>query len=571
VRGADYVVQALQAEGVDHVFMGLGGLDDPFMPPLTSIPGMTPVVTAHEAGAAYMADGYARVSGHFGVALGIGGPGVLNMTTAIASAHTDRSPLLVLSGEVPTAWEGVGGFQDASGAALDDDAVLRPLTTTSVSVESIRTLDHHLRAAMIAAVTDRNPVHLAIPRDVQEADCRNTWATLPERLLDAAPLDAQAADAVLDVLAGKDAQNVVVLTGPGVVQSDATADLVRLAEAYHWPVATTLHAKGVMPEDHPLALGVFGYAGSRHATEAVLADDVDVLIVLGTALSQRDTLYWDRRMLPRHALVQVDSDPRYIGRTWPVDVAVVGDCGALIRHLLDVDATRAERLKSGATARRESLDRIRRSGPWFYEPEHMQRDDVPLHPARVIAELRNACPADTILVPDSGAHRAWCAHYWTACDARQYLTATTLGPMGAASPLAIGAKAANPDAPCVVVTGDGCMLMHGMELHTAVQHDLPIVVVVMNNGAYGNIWFRAHDIGAGPESLTDIRDTDWVGFARSMGAEGIAVEKPDELAPAFSRAFDAKRPILIDVHIDKTAPTPVAPWKEAAERWEHDQ
>jgi acetolactate synthase-1/2/3 large subunit len=571
VRGAEYVVQALRTEGVDHVFMGLGGLDDPFMPPLTSTPGLTPVVSAHEAGAAYMADGYARLSGRFGVALGIGGPGVLNMATAIASAHTDRSPLLVLSGEVPTNWEGVGGFQDASGAALDDDAVLRPLTTMSVSVESIRTLDHHLRAALVAAVTDSNPVHLAIPRDVQEAECPADWVRVSDRLLDATPLDAQAAEALVAVLTGNDAQNVVVLAGPGVVRSDATADLVRLAETYRWPVATTLHAKGVMPEDHPLALGVFGYAGSRHATEAVLADDVDVLIVLGTALSQRDTLYWDRRMLPRKALVQVDADPRYIGRTWPVDIAVVGDCGALIRHLLDVDAPTADRLKRGAAARSESLDRIRRSGPWFYEPEHMQRDDVPLHPARVIAELRKACPADTVLVPDSGAHRAWCAHYWTACDARQYVTATTLGPMGAAIPLAIGAKAATPDAPCVVVTGDGCMLMHGMELHTAVQHDLPIVVVVMNNGAYGNIWFRAHAMGAGPEALTDIRDTDWVTFARSMGAEGVTVDKPSDLEPAFSQALAADGPVLVDVRIDKTAPTPVGPWKEAAEQWEHDQ
>jgi acetolactate synthase-1/2/3 large subunit len=201
----------------------------------------------------------------------------------------------------------------------------------------------------------------------------------------------------------------------------------------------------------------------------------------------------------------------------------------------------------------------------------MTRDDTPLHPARVVAELRAACPRDAIVVPDSGAHRAWLAHYWTAYDARQYVTATSLGPMGAAIPLAIGAKAARPDTVCVAVTGDGCMLMHGMELHTAVQHDLPIVVVVMNNGAYGNIWFRAHAMGPGPESLTDIRDTDWVGFARSMGALGVSVQKPDELGPAFSQAIDAGRTVLLDVHIDKAAPTPVAPWKEAADRWEHDQ
>jgi acetolactate synthase I/II/III large subunit len=573
VQGAEFVVRALQTEGIDHVFMGLGGLDDPFMTPITGVPGITPVVAAHEGGAAYMADGYARASGRFGVALGIGGPGILNMTTAVASAHADRSGIVLLSGEVPTSWEGMGGFQDASGAALDDAAVLRPLTAASVSVESPATLDHHLRVAVTTACTDANPVHLAIPRDVQTAEIAGMWTPRPAHLLDAAPLDLAGAEAVVRALTGDGGapgQTIVVLAGPGVVSSDATEDLVRVAEAFNWPVATTLHAKGVMPEDHRLALGVFGYAGSRHAIEAVLADDVDVLIVLGTALSQRDTLFWDRRMLPRRALVHVDADPRNIGRTWPTEAPVVGDCGAFLRYLLAVDGEPRRQIEAGREARTTWVEGIRASGSSFYEPEHMTDDQVPIHPARVIAELRHAAPRDTVLVPDSGAHRAWCAHYWTAYGPRQYLTATNLGPMGAAIPLGIGAKAARPDSPCVVVTGDGCMLMHGIEIHTAVQHHVPIVVVVMNNHAYGNIWFRAHAMGPGPESLTEIRDVDWATFARSLGAESLVVNQPAELGPAFTRALEARRPVIVDVHIDKTARTPVTPWQTAAQQWEHD-
>jgi acetolactate synthase-1/2/3 large subunit len=175
-----------------------------------------------------------------------------------------------------------------------------------------------------------------------------------------------------------------------------------------------------------------------------------------------------------------------------------------------------------------------------------------------------------VLVVDSGAHRAWCSQYWRSYGDGDYLSLSNLGPMGGAIPFAIGAKLARPERPVVIATGDGCMLMHGLELHTAARHGVPVVVLVFDNGSYGNIWYRASAMGTGPEGLTDISGIDWGAFARSLGGEGIAVRHPDELAPAFDRALAHPGPYLIAARIDKRHPTPIAPWREAIAEWEDD-
>jgi acetolactate synthase I/II/III large subunit len=563
-NGADLVLRAIRAEGVDTAFMVPGGVNDAFMPPLTA-PGMRTIVAAHEGGAAYMADGYARASGRFGVAFGIGGPGVFNMVTAIASARSDRTRVLAVSGEVATAFEGRGAFQDASGAGLDDAAVLRPVTGLSLAVENATMLGQDLRHALNHLYARDEPVHLSIPTDVQQAPAATDWAPIQDGIRHVTTLDDAAADAALATCAA--AGRVAVLAGPGVRGADASARLLAFAERYGVPVATTLAAKGTMPEDHPLALGVFGYAGSRWATDALLTDDVDVLLVLGGVLTQRDTMYWDERMRPTTALIQVDADVTRIGRTWPAH-PVVGDVGSALSRWLQATGPDAERFAAGADGRRAWAADVRGRGPRCYEAAHETSDAEPIHPARLIAELRRAAPRDTVLCVDSGAHRAWAGHYWESYGERDYLTATNLGPMGAALPLGIGAKLARPEAPVAVVVGDGCMLMHGLELHTAARHGIPLVVVVVNNRAYGNIWFRARTMGPDEEELTDIPAMDWAAFARSVGAEGSTVTSPQELPAALAAAFASGRPHLVDVHVDKTAEKPITPWTAAAKEWE---
>ncbi len=275
---AEYVLAAVREQGVDHVFMDPGGLNDAFMEPMTATDGLRTVVAAFEGGAAYMADGYARASGGLGVCFGIGGPGVLNMATALAAAKADRSPVLAISGEVPRSWEGMGGFQDASGAAIDDIDVLKPITGISESVSSASLVPHHLRHLLTHAHARREPVHLSIPVDVQKAQVAGDWHAVPRALTHPRFADEAGLRALVSLLAGPEpARNVVLLAGPGVLHVDAAETLLAVAERYSIPIATTLSSKGLVPEDHPLALGVFGYGGSRWAIDAIRDPAVEVL------------------------------------------------------------------------------------------------------------------------------------------------------------------------------------------------------------------------------------------------------------------------------------------------------
>lgn len=566
MRVADYLVSALRDQGVTHCFVDLGGLNDNFMPALTGTKGLRTIVAAFEGGAAYMADGYARASGGLGVCLGIGGPGILNMTTALAAARADRSPVLAISGEVARSWEGMGGFQDASGAAIDDIDALKPITGLSLSLSSRAVVPHHLRHAITYAFTRRSPAHLSVPVDVQKAEIEAAWQPVPESLRSGRFVDQSALERAVGLLNAPDNQNIVVLAGPGVLHAQGTGALRAFAERFDIPVATTLSGKGLIPETHPLALGVFGYGGSRWAIDAIRSGENDILLVIGSGLSQRDTMQWDPKMLPSKALIQIDADPLIIGRTWPGEVAVVANAGEALQRLAAIE--RAAGLEAGRTQRRAFLARIRARGPDQYQSEDTTSDAIPMHPARVVAELRAAFPLDGVLCVDSGAHRAWFAEYWVVHEPGTHFSLTNLGPMGGAVPLGIGAKLARPERPLMVATGDGCMLMHGMELHTAAREKVPLVIALMNNQSYGNIYFRAAKMGPGPERLTDIPGIDWVAFARSVGGDGECVERPDEIAAAVGRALAATGPYLLDLRTDKTYPTPVKVWRERQQEWE---
>jgi acetolactate synthase-1/2/3 large subunit len=575
VPATTYLLEALRTEGLTHVFLVPGGLIDPFLPALAGTRGLTPVVAAHEGGAAYMADGYARASGRFGACFAIGGPGITNMVTAMAAARSDSSPVLVVSGQVPTDWEGRGGFQDSSPAALNDVAVLQPLTKSSLMVENIHLLHHHLRASLTKMLAPcQGPVQLSLPTDMQRAAVHAPWEKLDQSLYSPRLVDLEALERLWQILApGPPATppvRILALAGAGVEKADASGELRAWAERFQIPVATTLRAKGVFPEDHPLSLGVFGYAGHRPAIETILSEEVEVLLVLGSGLSQRDTLFWDRRMLPSLALVQVDLDPQVIGRTWPAQVPLAGDCGEVLRLLLQADTPAAGVLEASSGQRRAWLGGIQAKGPRHYEGENTGSEAVPLHPARVVAELRRVMPREGVLVADSGAHRAFCGHYWEAYEPRTYISATNLGPMGWAIPAAIGAKAARPDRPLAVVTGDGCMLMHGMEIQTAARYGLAVVFVVINNGALGNVWLRARQEGPGPMRLTELPLHDWAGFARSLGLQAATVTRPGELAPVFQQALAGNVPFLVDVRCDKAFATPVTPYSQAKKEWMDD-
>lgn len=570
--GTDFILDALAAEGLDHLFMVPGGLVDPFLPALGRQSAIRPIVAAQEGGAAYMADGYARASGNFGAVLTIGGPGLGNTVTALQAARSDASPVLLLSGEVATAVEGLGMFQDASAQTLDDVEVVRPLVRYSSTIDSPRNLHHlFLRALLEMRAPPGAPVHLSVPQDAQLASVAVRHARIPASALGHGTIALPAAQASLALVAGADGAppaKVAVLAGTGVAAGGGADALRRFAEAWDIPVATTLRAKGVFPEDHPLSLGVFGYAGTHHARIALADAPPDLLLVLGSGFGVRDTMHAALKVTPRRTVV-VDLSPVTIGRNTE-GLGVVADCRAYLEWLADASAHYSAALESTRAARAQWLAAIR-AQPRLQDPAHMGSDAQPIHPARIVADLRAAFPRDGILLVDSGAHRAFAGHYWTAFEPGTYISATNLGPMGWAIPAAIGAACARPQRKVAVITGDGCMHMHGLEVATAARYGVPVVFVVVNNAALGNVWLRAHTEGPVPDALTCLPDLDWAGFARSVGAAGETVREPAALAGAFARALAVPRPTVIDVKADKRCATPVGDWVAASAAWSYHE
>lgn len=572
MKGNQFLLRSLVADGIDHLFMVPGGLVDPFLTALQDVPEITPIVAAQEGGAAYMADGYARASGRFGACLGIGGPGLTNMVTAVSAALTDESPVLVLSGEVATYVEGLGFFQDASAGTFNDTDILKPVTAESYVVPDVRLLHHKYRGAIKRMLDGaRVPVHLSLPRNVQTGEVNVEPSGAAGDLLHSESLDTTAAARLWTLLgAAKAAPRVALLVGGGAIADDTAADLVAVAERFHLPVATTEHAKGTFPEDHDLSLGVFGYAGSRHATHAFVEEPLDLLIVLGATLNIRDSMYWSDKLAPKLGVLSVNVSAVHVGAHAKQESFVRGHAGAFLRWLREAPDEIAKPLVAGVADRRRWLAAMS-DLPRYYDLENTTSGQAPIHPARMVADCRKTMPRESIAIVDSGAHRAFAAHYWDSYGPREFLTAAALGPMGWGIPAGVGAKAARPDAPVIVFTGDGCMRMHGMEVQTAARFGLPVIFMVSNNSALGNVWLRAHTLGPVPKALTEAPDQDWAGLARALGAQGATVRKPEEIVPALEQALEANTAFVIDVKTDRTATTPVEPYQQAAETWSYHE
>lgn len=558
----EYILKAFVSEGVDTLFMVPGGLIDPFLSAFEKVPQMRPIVASQEGGAAYMADGYSRASGKFGACLAIGGPGVGNMTTPLMAALSDESPLFVISGEVPTQKEGLGEFQDASIAALDDFDVIKPVTLCSMYTEQGALFPFYFRKLMGTMRGLREgPVHLDLPKDVQETPIEYSYEPLLREALSHEVLEARGTQEALSRLKASKGK-IAIYAGTGALRAACHEELIQCAERYGIPVATTQKAKGLFPEDHPLSLGCFGYAGTRHAAQAFLGSEIDLILVLGSGLSERDTMAWSRSFVPKEGFVHVDLDFERMIQFPKSDLIVQGNCKTFLQSLLS-SAEALTSLTKTLSVRTQWIEEIRSEGR-YYQEETRGSDAIPIHPARVVVDLRAVMPRDTVVLVDSGAHRAFTVHHWQSFAPRQFLSAANLGPMGWAIPAAVGAYFAAPEAPHVVITGDGCMLMHGMEIQTAARYGLPIIFVVINNAALGNVYLRAEKEGRGPQELTSLPNHDWAQFAESLGVKGMTVSDPSDLQGAFKQALDAKTTVLIDVKCSKEFPTPVIPYTQAA-------
>lgn len=542
---ASRLLDRLSRAGATKVFLIPGAHIDPLALALAESDQIQPVVCAHEGSAGFMAHGHALVSGGIGVCAGIGGPGASNFLSAAVCARIEGVPVLFLTGDVPPWSASLGAFQDGGSSGGRDQPLFLKALGCSRSLETRESLDEVLDATFLSLNrTPSAPAHLRVPCDLLAQEFYGSITKegpfLPLKSTQYSRVPARISRSLR--VAGP---RVVLFIGEECSSPRVAGDLLAFAERFSIPVVTTLGAKGVIPEDHTLSLGNFGYGGSRRSTDALLGTPLDLLLVLGADLGERNTLGWDARLRALGGrLVAVGSSVQRNAYTQDFTrICAPGADAVRALGMLTEDAIAA--LTVNLPAREIWLESLRQL-PTSYDEPLGWNDGPRLHPGRIVSEMRKILPRETIFFIDAGVHRLHAAHHWKAYSPNTFLSASRTAPMGWGLSAAIGGAFASGGAPVVAFTGDGCMRMHGMEIATAVRYGLPVLFVVCNNGALGNVYYRYRSAGPRAEAITRLPDVDWAAFANLMGMPARRVSTPQALEEALALAMESRGPFLID-------------------------
>jgi len=535
------VIELLKAEGVRHVFGIVGSTFLDVLDALYDDKSVEYVNVRHEQGAAFMADGLARVTGTPAACLVTAGPGATNLITGIAGAHVAHSPVIAIAGGPALGHYGKDAFQE-----LDLVAMFRPVTKLAIQANTPQRIPEILRHALRTAMTGRRgPVFVDIPRDVLNdqvlaADIAEPAAYRP---VHAQPPHPDAVREAVGIV--RAAERPLLLVGGGVTWAGAGDLAARLAEQQGYPIVTAYGRNDAVPNAHPLYVGPLGRAGAPEAGEACRR--ADVLLVVGSRLGHFTTYYDARYVQPGTRIVQVDVDPRDFGRTYPVALAVQADAGLTLAALVDALArARVPRASEAWRGEAEAL-RARRQARLGAEAA---LGGPPIKPQRVYAELRRVLPPDTIVALDAGAAPAYGYDRLQFSQPRTFLTPLDLGGLGFAFPAALGAKLARPEAPVLAIHGDGGFLMNAQELETAVRHGIAAVALVMNNNCWGSEKAYQKHFYGGRYVGADIGNPRYDRYAELFGARGFYVDRPDDIGDAVRAALTGGRPAVVEVPID---------------------
>jgi acetolactate synthase-1/2/3 large subunit len=545
-----FLLRALEEEGVTHIFGVPGGPLVPLYEALAERQRIIPILAKHEEWAAFMAEGYARVRRGLGVSFATSGPGATNALTGVASAYSDSIPLLFLSGQVSTSAFGKGALQDSSGMHwnLDIVDIYRSATKFSAMLNSPQQAPHLVRRAVRTALTGRQgAVHLNLPADVVKQPVSTDDLSITRyRSHVTAAGDEEAIKQVALLLRG--ARRPAFFVGHGVNLAGGWAPLQRIAEALQVPVATTLKGKSAFPEQHPLSLGVFGMGGHPFADEYLLSDEVDLLVIIGTSLGELQTYGWEPKLVANRTVVQIDIDPLEIGKNYPVDASVVGDAHAILTDLAKILSSSDQSFQQRDNP---LLERVRARHVRYYQAEQLQGDAAVLKSSALATKMSEILPPETLLFVDNGNCFSWTGQYYVARQPGSVFIALNVASMGYAIAAAIGGKVAAPDRPVVALVGDGAFAMNGMEVHSAVDAGIPVIWIVLNNGGHGMV-YNGETLLSGRSLSTTVfrKPLDISTIARGLGARTFKATTLDEFASSLHQALDAREPCVIDALVD---------------------
>ncbi len=546
MSGAQATVEAMIREGVEVVFGIPGGANMPIYDALydqqsfqytpLNERGIRHILARHEQSAAHMADGYARASGKVGVCMGTSGPGATNLMTGLATAYMDSSPVVAITGQVPSSVIGTDGFQET-------DVVGMATSITKYTFQPLRVEDvpYSVKAAFYLAATRRpQPVLVDLPKDVQQmeddiefpqsVDFPN-YGPLPEP-------DPTILKTIARMIL--ESQHPVILGGGGVKAANAYLELRALAELLFAPVATSFMGKGAFPENHPLSLGCMGMHGSERTNK--LIPECDVLLVVGSRLSDRTTGKIEK-FCPNTKIIHIDADKAEIGKNFkPLVLSLVADAKkALVAITKEVEAGMLGRHREAWVKKAQEVS---------VATPALDGNGTYLSGVETVKMLRRILPPKAIVTTEVGQHQMWCEQHFQVIEPRTFFSSGGLGTMGFGFPAAIGAKIARPDVPVFDIAGDGSFAMTENSLATSVEEDIPVTVVILNNRMLGMVaqWQR-HFYNSRYSAVRLGNSPDFVKLAEAYGAEGARVETIPELETAVGRAMRSHVTTVIEVPI----------------------
>lgn len=534
-RAADLIAEVLVDAGVEVVFGLPGGPIAPLHDALLDHPSIRAITTRHEAGAVFAAAGYAQATGKLAVVVVTSGPGVLNTMTGIASAHCEGLPVLVIAGDVPRAQTARGAVQDGSSHGLDIVHMARPITKLVAEATDPNTAPGLIRRAVATAQSGRpGPALVVLPMDVNVA--RVTPPALDVTIVETYAPQPSSFDAVAAAL--ERARRGLILVGSGGRWGDNPRLVRELAERLQMPVMTTPKGKGVLPETHPLSLGVFGWGGHASAME-YLEGGVDVLFAVGTSLGETSSDSWSGKLAASEHFLQLDVDATRIGRNYPVTVGLVDSIAHAVPELLARLSPMPRRLGFRHGVRRSNTgDQV------------LVGKENKISPQRALWEIQRAVPDDALYTSDIGAHMFFAIHHIEAKTPRSFMIALGLGSMGSGIGAALGVKVGRPDAPVVAICGDGCFSMALTDVTTAAQEGIPLIVAVLNDERYGMVEIGNDAVyGRTPRFATPM---DIGRLAEGAGCRAIVIREPGEIEKLDLVALAADRPLVLDIRIDPT-------------------
>ncbi len=544
MNGAQILFRSFKEERVDTIFGYPGGsVLDLFDAMVRHFSGdFRFILVRHEQAAVHAADGYARATGKPGVCIVTSGPGGTNTVTGLATAYMDSIPVVVVTGQVPTALIGNDAFQEA-----DIVGITRPCTKHNYLVSRIEDLAETIKEAFMIATTGRpGPVLVDLPKDVMQAESTFEYPRtlkLPSyrtTIKPHMPSIKRAAELMIK------AEKPVIYAGGGVISAGAHKELRALAEMMSFPVTMTLLGLGCFPGSHPLSLGMLGMHGTYRANMAVA--NSDLLFAVGARFDDRVTGKLEE-FATDAKVIHLDIDPTSIQKNIPVEVPIVADAKEGLARLIEVLKAKGQSSKSGKRLK----DWHRALTAWGSEQRlRFDRSTETIKPQYVVEKLYEITGGNAIISTEVGQNQMWAAQYYHFDRPRTFLSSGGLGTMGYGFPAAIGAQIAFPDRLVIDIAGDGSIQMNIQELATVIQYNLPIKIAILNNGYLGMVRQWQERFYENVYAHTDIMATpDFVKLAEAYGATGLRARTTDEVEPTIRKALQTHGPVIMDFIVER--------------------